>query len=148
MKRRSSDDRPTRDTGGRFGPVRLLVLIALLVAPGLALWRLFAPTELWKPLVFLAAINLATYVVYAADKRRARAQEWRVSEAKLQSLAFIGGWPAAFVAQYRLRHKCAKMSFQIVFWLVVLVHQFVAIDSLNEWRMSEKASDLIREHRP
>jgi hypothetical protein len=31
----------------------------------------------------------------------------------------MGGWPGAFVAQRRLRHKCVKRKYQIVFWLIV-----------------------------
>ncbi|HSH15989.1 MAG TPA: DUF1294 domain-containing protein [Verrucomicrobiae bacterium] len=53
----------------------------------------------------------------------------RVSEANLHLLELLGGWPAALLAQRRLRHKCSKGSYQFMFWLIVLGHQFVAGDS-------------------
>ena len=31
----------------------------------------------------------------------------------LHTLELIGGWPAAFLAQRWLRHKCSKRSFQM-----------------------------------
>jgi hypothetical protein len=55
----------------------------------------------------------------------------------------LGGWPGAFLAQRRLRHKCSKVSYQFVFWLIVLAYQFAAFDSIQNWRFSRAAWDYV-----
>ncbi len=40
-------------------------------------------------------------------------------------LAFLGGWPGAWLGQRYFRHKTKKVSFRVVFWLVVLLHMAV-----------------------
>ena len=84
-------------------------------------------------------LSALTYWVYAHDKRRAQEGGWRVPEVWLHVLELLGGGPGAFLAQRRLRHKCSKGSYQFVFWLVVLVYQFIAFDSLNDWQFSRAA---------
>ena len=49
-------------------------------------------------------------------------------------LEILGGWPGALLAQRRLRHKCCKGSYQVMFWLIVLAYQFAAYDSFHNWR--------------
>lgn len=75
----------------------------------------------------LACLNLATYVVYARDKSAARQGRRRTPEATLLLLGLLGGWPAALLAQQRLRHKTAKTSFQVKFWLTVVANVTPAI---------------------
>ncbi|WUR15561.1 DUF1294 domain-containing protein [[Empedobacter] haloabium] len=70
----------------------------------------------------LAALNLLTYLAYARDKAAARAGRRRTPENTLLLLGLLGGWPAALLAQRRLRHKSAKTSFQLRFWLTVAVN--------------------------
>ena len=55
----------------------------------------------------------------------------------------LGGWPAAFLAQRRLRHKCSKSSYQFVFWLIVFAWQFAAFDSLQNWKFSKAALNRV-----
>jgi uncharacterized membrane protein YsdA (DUF1294 family) len=81
-------------------------------------------------------IALITYLIYALDKSRARARDWRIPEMTLHLLALAGGWPGAFIAQRQFRHKCSKLQFQIVFWLIVTAYQYVAIDYLLGWKPS------------
>jgi ADP-dependent NAD(P)H-hydrate dehydratase / NAD(P)H-hydrate epimerase len=78
-----------------------------------------------------------------ADKRRAREQAWRISESGLHLTELLGGWPGAFLAQRRLRHKVSKPGFQVLFWLIVLAYQFVAFDSLQNWQFSRAAWDYL-----
>jgi uncharacterized membrane protein YsdA (DUF1294 family) len=95
-------------------------------------------------------ISALTYWVYARDKRRAENGEWRVPEARLHLLDLLGGWPGGFLAQRRLRHKCSKGSYQFVFWLIVLVWQLAAADSLQGWKFSKAAQHFFErasEHR-
>ena len=82
---------------------------------------------------YMVTIGALTYGMYAYDKRRAQAGEWRVPEVTLHLLEITGGWPAAFLAQRWLRHKTSKRSYQFMFWLIVLLYQFVAFDSLRGW---------------
>ncbi|MFB9289569.1 DUF1294 domain-containing protein [Pseudoduganella plicata] len=70
----------------------------------------------------LACLNLATYIAYARDKSAARQGRRRTPENTLLLLGLLGGWPAAFVAQQRLRHKTAKTSFRFRFWLTAVVN--------------------------
>ncbi|NMF90984.1 cold shock and DUF1294 domain-containing protein [Aromatoleum petrolei] len=80
----------------------------------------------WKVPGWVAGLYLGTsvvcYVVYAADKRAATADRWRVSEDTLLGLGLIGGWPGAIVAQQVVRHKSNKATFRAKFWVTVIVN--------------------------
>lgn len=131
--------------GGGFGPGAFLVLIALLVAPVLVVRRFVAP-DFWPEVAGIAAgLSLLTFGMYAWDKRKARRQEWRLSETTLQLWSFVGGWPGAFLAQRLLRHKSSKTSFQFVFWTTVVLHQYVMIDALLGWRLFHSARAAVGE---
>jgi uncharacterized membrane protein YsdA (DUF1294 family) len=90
------------------------------------------------------ALSVFAFFAYRSDKRRAEAGEWRIPESTLHFVALIGGWPGAFLAQRRFRHKTSKTSFQFVFWVVVLTHQAIAVDSLLDWRLTKDALHAIR----
>jgi uncharacterized membrane protein YsdA (DUF1294 family)/cold shock CspA family protein len=67
-------------------------------------------------------LSMVTFGVYAKDKSAARKGEWRTEEKTLHLFALFGGWPGALVAQKFLRHKSKKLSFQINFWLTVVLN--------------------------
>jgi uncharacterized membrane protein YsdA (DUF1294 family) len=121
--------------------VGITVPIFLLAGPCIALQRCGVGLR-WGG-VYVIAMSLVAYWVYAVDKRRAQVGEWRVPEAWLHLLELLGGWPGAFLAQRRLRHKCSKVSYQVEFWLIVLAFQFAAFDSLQDWRFSRNAMEWI-----
>ncbi len=118
-----------------FRPNHLFLLAVLLVAPAAASWKLADGKRWWILVGWYAAVSAFTYFIYADDKQRAQKKEWRAPENALQFFAFAGGWPGAYLAQRRIRHKNAKLRFQLLFWLIVGVHQVVAIDYLLDWRM-------------
>lgn len=74
----------------------------------------------------LVCINIATFFAYGADKKAAMHGDWRIPEAHLHALEFLGGWVGAFTAQKFFHHKSKKRSYQIMFWLM-LVLQTTAI---------------------
>lgn len=119
--------------GGRFELGDALVLLLLLAAPAVALYRIGGGGGLKLGGAWCAAISGITYVVYALDKKNARTAGQREPENLLHLMELIGGWPGALVAQHRLRHKSAKTGYQFAFWLIVGLHQFVAIDALRGW---------------
>ena len=67
--------------------------------------------ELMALLLYLAAVNLVTFAVYGADKRRARKDKRRVSEKTLFLLAIIGGSVGALAGMYTFRHKTRHWYF-------------------------------------
>jgi len=73
---------------------------------------------------FLAVIimSLVAFAMCGIDKRRAKKNKRRVPERSLHLVALCGGWPGALAGQRVFRHKTQKLSFRIVFWLVVLLH--------------------------
>ena len=81
-------------------------------------------------LLAYGVMSLLTYTIYAFDKKWAKTKERRIQERVLHTCEFLGGWPGAFVAQRILRHKTKKMSYQAVFWSIVLVHAAFWTDAL------------------
>lgn len=78
-------------------------------------------------LAWYLIFSFISYLVYYRDKVAAQSGNWRTPEKNLHVLALVGGWPGALMAQQRLRHKCRKASFQIVYWLTVLVNCSVLV---------------------
>ena len=62
-------------------------------------------------LLYLAAVNVITFAVYGADKRRARKGKRRVPEKTLFLLAAIGGSVGALAGMYAFRHKTRHWYF-------------------------------------
>lgn len=73
-------------------------------------------------LLAYAVVSIITFCVYGLDKRAAVRGRWRTPEATLHLLELLGGFPGAMVAQRVFRHKRAKVSYLVVFWLIVLLH--------------------------
>jgi uncharacterized membrane protein YsdA (DUF1294 family) len=122
---------------------RLAVLAGLMVLPVMALHQ--RGLDLRWVGVYCLVVGALTYWAYARDKRRAQDGEWRISEAQLHLWELLGGWPGAWIAQRWLRHKCSKVSYQFVFWLIVFVYQFAAIDSFRDWQISRAGLKWIEE---
>lgn len=82
----------------------------------------FVPKTFLLFVVFqLVSINLVTVLAYYVDKRAARKGAWRVPEANLHTLEFLGGWPGALLAQKIFRHKTKnKVIKRLLCWLLHL----------------------------
>lgn len=78
------------------------------------------PAVIYLSLVFV--MSVVCFAAYGLDKWLAVNGSRRVPENTLHFLSLLGGWPGAFLGQRQFRHKTKKMSFLIVFWLVVVLH--------------------------
>lgn len=77
----------------------------------------------WKWLLaWYLLMSVMTFAAYAVDKSAAVRGKWRIRESTLHTFELLGGWPGALLAQKLLRHKSCKLSFRIVFFLIVAVH--------------------------
>ena len=77
------------------------------------------------PLAILIAYVLASFVAYVAyflDKTASLKGRWRTPESTLHIFSIVGGWPGAMLAQRTLRHKTQKRSFQVTYWVTVVLN--------------------------
>ncbi len=116
--------------GSVLGWPHLVALALLLVLPALAVPRLGEWLSPW----WIALCALITSACAALnlwfDKRFAMKSRSRVPEATLHLFELTGGWPGSFLAQRVFRHKISKRGYQVVFWLIVLLYQLLALDLL------------------
>lgn len=91
-----------------------LLFFAVLWAVMALVWGI--PVWVW---VAYAGLSLWCFATYAYDKRQAQSGGWRTPESTLHTLALLGGWPGALLAQQWLRHKSSKAAFRTVFWFTV-----------------------------
>ncbi|MEP6673409.1 MAG: DUF1294 domain-containing protein [Chthoniobacter sp.] len=128
--------------GSRFGPGSLIIAGGLLILPVMALARL--PFVWWMEWGYAAAVSGVAYLMNVLDKKRARAGQWRIAEATLHLLELAGGWPGALLAQRWCRHKCSKVSYQIVFWLIVAAYELLAFDFLRDWAWARGIAEMMQ----
>lgn len=117
-----------------------LILLLLLAAPGWAMGKLSTTVRIEYLAGAALGLSVLTFALLAFDKRRAERQRRRISESTLHVTELLGGWPGSFVAQRLLRHKTARFRYQVAFWLIVLAHQFVAVDFVLDWTISRSVS--------
>ena len=77
--------------------------------------------------VWLIAINLVTFAVYGADKRRARRGAWRVPEKTLFLLPLLGGSVGALLGMRVFHHKTKHWYFVWGIPLILLTQAALAV---------------------
>ncbi|MEH2387034.1 MAG: cold shock and DUF1294 domain-containing protein [Nostoc sp.] len=105
-----------------------VLLLSLLPALGAMHFALTTFNPIF--LILYPVMSFITFALYADDKSRAKQGRWRVSEKRLHLCELMGGWLGGFIAQRRLRHKSRKVSYQVVFWVIVAIHLIFWLDWL------------------
>lgn len=117
----------------RFAKLKLLLLVAFCALPVygvVTIWLRDGSWLPWLPAAIYLVMSVITFGLYGYDKRQARGEGRRTPEKLLHGLELLGGWPGALVAQQVFRHKTRKVAFQVVFWLIVLLHELFWIDRI------------------
>lgn len=65
-------------------------------------------------LIILAVMSIAALILYGADKLKAKAGAWRISEAALLSVGFFGGAVGALLGMKLWHHKTRHWYFWAV----------------------------------
>ena len=63
--------------------------------------------------IYLAAINVITFIMFGADKARAAKGRWRISESALILEALLGGSIGALAGMRIFHHKTKHRKFTI-----------------------------------
>lgn len=66
-----------------------------------------------KFIIYYLAINLLSFFIMVADKKKAIKQKYRISEKFIFTLAFLGGSLGVYLAMYYARHKTKHLSFTL-----------------------------------
>ena len=73
-------------------------------------------------LLYSLLINALCYWQYAQDKSAAQQNLRRVPEQTLHLFSLLGGWPAAWFAQQKLRHKTQKQPFRQIYFATIVLN--------------------------
>lgn len=124
----------TRNASGNSRPLLIGLVFLGLVAASVALGKL----PLLVLLIYIGT-SLLTYLLYYLDKSAARSGSGRTRESTLHLMSLLGGWPGAWLAQQRLRHKSSKQPFRFIFWLTVIANLAALV-----WLHTPEGADDLR----
>lgn len=94
-----------------------------------AFWDFFGENKIL--LIYLAFINLVSFVAFALDKRKAIKHKRRIRIVTLLGLAVIGGSIGALLAMYIFRHKIRVDYFTVGVPLIILMQIVVLFYLMN-----------------
>lgn len=141
-RERDRQSRPPRNEPGLSrrgsGATVAALMLVVLVLGGLAIASLLKLIPWWLTDVHLG-MSLIAFVAYGLDKSKAQRGEWRTPEATLHFFALAGGWPGALMGQRVFRHKTSKVSFQVMFWFIVVLH-----GAAWTWLIAHRDSPIVK----
>jgi uncharacterized membrane protein YsdA (DUF1294 family) len=73
-------------------------------------------------LVYLAIINVVSFVFMLADKIKAKKNRWRTPERTLLGICAIGGSLGGYIAMQLFRHKTKHPQFSIGIPVMLVLH--------------------------
>ncbi len=108
------------------------MLIFLSIAPFIAAAVLTVLINALLPSLGLAwswiiGVSIASFFTYGYDKSIAGHGATRVPEVVLHLLTAVGGTIGSFAAMRIFHHKTQKTSFQLVFWVIVIIQVVVIV---------------------
>ena len=77
-------------------------------------------------LIYLIAINVATFFTYGIDKWKAKQSKWRIREAALLALAVLGGSLGAWLGMKVWHHKTLHKKFKYGVPTIIVVQLVIA----------------------
>lgn len=104
-------------------PMQIAIVIYILVVAGLTVAGVLNSMLL----LLISVMNAITYWMYAQDKESAQAGNRRVPENTLHILSVLGGWPAAWLAQQKLRHKTQKQPFRKIYFCTIVFNILILL---------------------
>lgn len=79
----------------------------------LTLEQLIGMLTLKNFIVYIIVVNMIGFLVMLIDKKKAKNGSWRIKEATIFSITFLGGGIGTIVGMYIFRHKTKKYKFTI-----------------------------------
>ncbi len=76
---------------------------------------------------YLVFINVMSFALMGADKRRAEKKEWRIKESTLFLCAFLFGGVGGTAGMYIFRHKTKHWYFAVFFPLFAVLEVAAAV---------------------
>lgn len=72
-------------------------------------------------LIYLLVVNVIGFIIMGVDKKRAIRGAWRISEASLFFVAFIGGSLGSIIGMQHFRHKTKHWYFKYGMPVILMV---------------------------
>lgn len=72
--------------------------------------------------IYSILVNIVEYALFGLDKKRAIRRKWRVPEALLLFVAFMGGSLGGILAMVTFRHKTKKLKFKLGMPLLLILN--------------------------
>ena len=85
---------------------------------------------LYALLLYFAVINIVAFFLYGIDKWKARHDKWRVTEARLLSVALLGGSFGAFLGMKVWHHKTQHPKFRVGLPLILILHLAISVAAM------------------
>lgn len=77
--------------------------------------------------VYITVLNIIGFAVMAADKSRAKKGDWRVREATLMIIAFLGGAMGVLCGMLIFKHKINKNKFRLGVPILYILNRIAEI---------------------
>ena len=81
--------------------------------------------------LYLIFINLASFICFFIDKKRAKRKMWRISEAFLLGISILGGAFGSILGMKIFHHKNRKKKFSLGLPLIWILNIFLLYYILN-----------------
>ena len=76
-------------------------------------------------IIYLAAMSLVTFILFGADKHKAKAHKWRIPEKTLLGISLLGGFVGGVIGMEFFRHKTKHWYFYAVMLVSLILWAFV-----------------------
>lgn len=83
-------------------------------------------------IIYLSAMSLLTFILFGADKHKARAHKWRIPEKTLLGLSLLGGFAGGFLGTEFFRHKTKHWYFYMVMIISLALWAFIIYKVIAE----------------
>ena len=76
---------------------------------------------------YLTLLNIISLIIIFHDKKNAKKHKWRISEATLFAVGFMGGSIGILMGMYIFRHKTNHLKFTLGIPLVLSLNLFLYV---------------------